>query len=164
MSIFLRPLRGMFQIMITFSHLFWQFWVAFWEMKRSRLSNKISFLKKNPFLNKKLGYGSIYNFWPLCSLVNNFFIFYTAERSNSYDGRVITVKLGDYTKKIGIDGSAYAIEETIKSSFRLRTKCAFWLEDEDRVVRTLGRDKPFWVSILFTLIKVKFRIHQSIIG
>ncbi|KAL2543335.1 Trihelix transcription factor GT-4 [Abeliophyllum distichum] len=65
-----------------------------------------------------------------------------AERSNSYDGRVITVKLGDCTKKIGIDGTGDAIKETIKSAFRLRTKRAFWLEDEDSVVRTLDREMP----------------------
>ncbi|XP_022887626.1 trihelix transcription factor GT-4-like isoform X2 [Olea europaea var. sylvestris] len=64
------------------------------------------------------------------------------EQSHSYDGRVITVKLGDYTKRIGIDGTADAIKEAIKSAFRLRTKRAFWLEDEDNVVRTLDRDMP----------------------
>ncbi|KAI3467658.1 hypothetical protein Pfo_024321 [Paulownia fortunei] len=64
------------------------------------------------------------------------------EHSNTYDGRVITVKLGDYTKRIGIDGTADAIKEAIKSAFRLRTKRAFWLEDEDNVVRTLDRDMP----------------------
>ncbi|XP_011086729.1 trihelix transcription factor GT-4 isoform X2 [Sesamum indicum] len=64
------------------------------------------------------------------------------EHSNTYDGRVITVKLGDYTKRIGVDGTADAIKEAIKSAFRLRTKRAFWLEDEDNVVRTLDRDMP----------------------
>ncbi|KAK4429723.1 Trihelix transcription factor GT-1 [Sesamum alatum] len=64
------------------------------------------------------------------------------EHSNTYGGRVITVKLGDYTKRIGIDGTADAIKEAIKSAFRLRTKRAFWLEDEDNVVRTLDRDMP----------------------
>ncbi|KAL0421510.1 UNVERIFIED_CONTAM: Trihelix transcription factor GT-4 [Sesamum latifolium] len=63
-------------------------------------------------------------------------------KCNTYDGRVITVKLGDYTKRIGIDGTADAIKEAIKSAFRLRTKRAFWLEDEDNVVRTLDRDMP----------------------
>ncbi|KAL8550662.1 hypothetical protein ACS0TY_009177 [Phlomoides rotata] len=66
----------------------------------------------------------------------------SGEQTNTYDGRVITVKLGDYTKRIGIDGSADAIKEAIKSAFRLRTKRAFWLEDEDNVVRTLDRDMP----------------------
>ncbi|KAK2987179.1 hypothetical protein RJ640_030771 [Escallonia rubra] len=70
------------------------------------------------------------------------------EQSNSYDGRVITVKLGDYTKRIGIDGTADAIKEAIKSAFRLRTKRAFWLEDEDNIVRTLDREMPLGNYIL----------------
>ncbi|KAL0385408.1 UNVERIFIED_CONTAM: Trihelix transcription factor GT-1 [Sesamum radiatum] len=37
--------------------------------------------------------------------------------ATTYDGRVITVKLGDYTKRIGIDGTADAIKEAIKSAF-----------------------------------------------
>ncbi|KAH6807280.1 Homeodomain-like superfamily protein [Perilla frutescens var. frutescens] len=64
------------------------------------------------------------------------------DQRNSYDGRVITVKLGDFTKRIGIDGTADAIKEAIKAAFRLRTKRAFWLEDEDNVVRSLDRDMP----------------------
>ncbi|KAK6139177.1 hypothetical protein DH2020_027079 [Rehmannia glutinosa] len=64
------------------------------------------------------------------------------EHSNTYDGRVITVKFGDYTKRIGIDGTAEFIKEAIKSAFGLRTRRAFWLEDEDSVVRTLDRDMP----------------------
>ncbi|XP_024196360.1 trihelix transcription factor GT-4-like [Rosa chinensis] len=35
-----------------------------------------------------------------------------------------------------------AIKEAIKSAFRLRTKRAFWLEDEDQIVRSLDRDMP----------------------
>ncbi|KAK3040794.1 hypothetical protein RJ639_029138 [Escallonia herrerae] len=70
------------------------------------------------------------------------------EQSNSYDGRVITVKLGDYTKRIGIDGTADAIKEAVKSAFRLRTKRAFWLEDEDNIVRTLDREMPLGNYIL----------------
>ncbi|XP_047962192.1 trihelix transcription factor GT-4-like isoform X1 [Salvia hispanica] len=66
----------------------------------------------------------------------------SGEQTNTYDGRVIIVKLGEYTKRIGIDGSADAIKEAIKSAFRLRTKRAFWLEDEDNVVRSLDRDMP----------------------
>lgn len=61
---------------------------------------------------------------------------------SSYGGRVILVKFGDYTKKIGIDGSAEAIKEAIKSAFGLRTRRQFWLEDEDEVVRSLDRDMP----------------------
>jgi len=49
---------------------------------------------------------------------------------------------GDYTKRIGIDGTSEAIKEAIKSAFGLRTRRAFWLEDEDEVVRTLDRDMP----------------------
>jgi len=52
------------------------------------------------------------------------------------------VKWGDYTKRIGIDGTSEAIKEAIKSAFGLRTRRAFWLEDEDEVVRTLDRDMP----------------------
>jgi hypothetical protein len=60
----------------------------------------------------------------------------------TFGGKVILVKWGDYTKRIGIDGTAEAIKEAIKSSFGLRTRRAFWLEDEDEVVRTLDRDMP----------------------
>ncbi|KAL6566546.1 Trihelix transcription factor GT-1 [Orobanche gracilis] len=66
----------------------------------------------------------------------------SGEQTNNTYGRVITVKLGDYTKRIGIDASGDAIEKAIKSAFRLRTKRAFWLEDEDNVVRSLDRDMP----------------------
>jgi len=52
------------------------------------------------------------------------------------------VKWGDYTKRIGIDGTPEAIKEAIKSAFGLRTRRAFWLEDEDEVVRALDRDMP----------------------
>ncbi|KAM2504074.1 hypothetical protein PS1_038033 [Malus domestica] len=61
---------------------------------------------------------------------------------SSYCGRIITVKLGEYTRRIGIDGTGEAIKEAIKSAFRIRTKRAFWLEDEDQVVRSLDRDMP----------------------
>lgn len=60
----------------------------------------------------------------------------------AYGGRVITVKFGEYTRRIGIDGSADAVREAIKSAFRLRTKRAFWLEDEDHIVRSLDREMP----------------------
>ncbi|KAK1313770.1 Trihelix transcription factor GT-1 [Acorus calamus] len=62
--------------------------------------------------------------------------------NHSYGGRVILIKWGDYTRKIGIDGTAEAIKEAIKSAFGLRTRRAFWLEDEDEVVRSLDRDMP----------------------
>ncbi|XP_073007090.1 trihelix transcription factor GT-1-like isoform X2 [Typha latifolia] len=64
------------------------------------------------------------------------------ENQGSYGGRVILVKWREYTKKIGIDGSADAIKEAIKSAFGLRTRRAFWLEDEDEVVRSFDRDMP----------------------
>ncbi|KAJ8539907.1 hypothetical protein K7X08_026296 [Anisodus acutangulus] len=72
----------------------------------------------------------------------------TGEPGQSYEGRVISVKWGDYTNRIGIDGTADAIKEAIKSAFRLRTKRAFWLEDEDNIVRTLDRDMPLGNYIL----------------
>ncbi|CAN8293762.1 unnamed protein product [Cochlearia groenlandica] len=59
-----------------------------------------------------------------------------------FGGRVITVKFGDYTRRIGVDGSAESIKETIRSAFGLRTRRAFYLEDEDQVVRCLDRDMP----------------------
>lgn len=62
--------------------------------------------------------------------------------SQSYGGRVISIKWGDYTRRIGIDGTAEAIKEAIKSAFRLRTRRAFWLEDEDQIIRSLDRDMP----------------------
>lgn len=57
-------------------------------------------------------------------------------------GRVIAVKWGDVTRRVGIDGSAEAIKDAIKSVFGLRSKRAFWLEDEDGVVRCFDRDMP----------------------
>eukprot|EP00262_Sarcandra_glabra_P012867 TRINITY_DN3410_c0_g1_i1.p1 TRINITY_DN3410_c0_g1~~TRINITY_DN3410_c0_g1_i1.p1 ORF type:complete len:252 (-),score=41.04 TRINITY_DN3410_c0_g1_i1:266-988(-) len=62
--------------------------------------------------------------------------------NHSIGGRVILVKWGEYTRRIGIDGTADAIKEAIKSAFGLRTRRAFWLEDEDDVVRSLDRDMP----------------------
>ncbi|KAK9113510.1 hypothetical protein Syun_020307 [Stephania yunnanensis] len=70
------------------------------------------------------------------------FLFLAGGEGNSYGGRVITVKWGDFTRRIGIDGTADAIKEAIKSAFGLRTRRAFWLEDEDEVVRSLDRDMP----------------------
>lgn len=66
----------------------------------------------------------------------------------SFGGRVITVKFGDYSRRIGVDGTADAIKEAIRSAFRLRTKRAFWLEDEDHIVRSLDRDMPVGNYIL----------------
>ena len=64
------------------------------------------------------------------------------EGHSAYGGRVITVKWGEYTRRIGIDGTANAIKEAIKSAFHLRTRRAFCLEDEDNVIRSLDRDMP----------------------
>ncbi|PAN50538.1 hypothetical protein PAHAL_9G526400 [Panicum hallii] len=64
------------------------------------------------------------------------------DNQGTFGGRVILVKWCDYTKRIGIDGTTEAIKEAIKSAFGLRTRRAFWLEDEDEVVRTLDRDMP----------------------
>lgn len=57
-------------------------------------------------------------------------------------GRIITVKLGEYQRRIGIDGTSDAIKEAIKAAFGLRTKRAFWLVDEANVVRSIDRDMP----------------------
>ncbi|XP_051217904.1 trihelix transcription factor GT-1 isoform X1 [Lolium perenne] len=70
------------------------------------------------------------------------------DNQGTYGGRVILVKWGDYTKRIGIDGTAEAIKEAIKSAFGLRTRRAFWLEDEDEVVRSLDRDMPVGIYAL----------------
>ncbi|KAI3776882.1 hypothetical protein L1987_46672 [Smallanthus sonchifolius] len=64
-----------------------------------------------------------------------------AEGQSSY-GRIITVKWGEYTRRIGIDGSPKAIKEAIKSGFGIRSKRAFWLEDEDGIIRALDRNMP----------------------
>ncbi|KAF3793689.1 Trihelix transcription factor [Nymphaea thermarum] len=64
------------------------------------------------------------------------------DRQSPFEGKVILVKWGDYTRRIGVDGTAEAIKEAIKCSFGLRTKRAFWLEDEDGIVRSLDRDMP----------------------
>ncbi|KAF8390592.1 hypothetical protein HHK36_025119 [Tetracentron sinense] len=62
--------------------------------------------------------------------------------SHSSYGRVISVKWGEYTRRIGINGTGDAIKEAIKSAFGLRTNRAFWLEDEDEIVRSLDKDMP----------------------
>lgn len=55
---------------------------------------------------------------------------------------------GDYTRKIGINGSAEAIKEAIKAAFGLRTRRAFWLEDRDAVVHSFDRDMPLGIYTL----------------
>ncbi|KAK4760484.1 hypothetical protein SAY87_005377 [Trapa incisa] len=62
--------------------------------------------------------------------------------SQLYRGRVIVFKWGDYTRRIGIDCSEESIKEAIKWAFRLRTKRAFWLEDEDEIVINGDQDMP----------------------
>lgn len=64
------------------------------------------------------------------------------DESHSYGGRVITVKWGDYTRRVGVDGTADAIKDVIRSLFGIRSRRAFWLEDEEQVVRSLDRDLP----------------------
>ncbi|KAF5958577.1 hypothetical protein HYC85_005802 [Camellia sinensis] len=64
------------------------------------------------------------------------------EGHSAYGGRVITVKWGEHIRRIGIDGTADAIKEAIRSAFHLRTKRAFCLEDEDNVIRSLDRNMP----------------------
>eukprot|EP00250_Pteridium_aquilinum_P005880 c15904_g1_i2 orf=242-850(+) len=59
-----------------------------------------------------------------------------------YGGKVITVKSGELVKRIGVDGTAEAIKDAIKASFGLRSERAFWLEDEEGVVRSLDREMP----------------------
>lgn len=67
---------------------------------------------------------------------------FSGGEEQSFGGRVISVKFGNYTRRIGIDGTTEGIKEAIKSAFGLRTKRAFWLEDEEQIVRTLDRDMP----------------------
>lgn len=57
-------------------------------------------------------------------------------------GRVVTIKWGDQSRRIGIDGSSEAIKEAIRSAFGLRTKRPFWLEDNEGIVRSIDRDMP----------------------
>lgn len=71
-----------------------------------------------------------------------------SEHQTSYGGRVIVVKWGDFTRRIGVDGTTEAIKEAVKCAFGLRTKRAFWLEDEDGVVRSLDRDMPLGTYML----------------
>ncbi|XP_038885461.1 trihelix transcription factor GT-1-like isoform X4 [Benincasa hispida] len=89
--------------------------------------------------------------------------------SQGFGGRVISVKWGDYTRRIGVDGTSEAIKEAIKSAFRLRTKRAFWLEDEDQVVRSLDRDMPLGnytlhldeVELLISGVAVKICLYDE---
>ncbi|KAK2389348.1 trihelix transcription factor GT-1 [Trifolium repens] len=64
------------------------------------------------------------------------------EGSQSRRGRVISVSWGEYTRQIGIDGTLAAIKEAIRAAFRLRTKCMFWLEDEEHTIRSIDCGMP----------------------
>ena len=66
----------------------------------------------------------------------------------TYGGKVIIVKWGNATKKVGIDGTGEAIKEAIKSCFGLRSKRAFWLEDGDGVIRSFDREMPVGIYTL----------------
>ncbi|XP_042458315.1 trihelix transcription factor GT-1-like [Zingiber officinale] len=85
------------------------------------------------------------------------------DNSASYVGRVILVKWGDFSRKIGIDGTAEAIKEAIKSAFGLRTKRAFWLEDEDNVVRSFDREMPLgsYTLHLYEGVTIKVCIYDD---
>lgn len=93
------------------------------------------------------------------------------ESHSGYGGRVIIVKWGEHTRRIGIDGTADAIKEAIKSAFRLRTKRAFWLEDEDNVIRSLDRNMPLGNYTLHldegikqTAFRLKYISTTSVVG
>lgn len=85
------------------------------------------------------------------------------DRHMSYEGKVICVKCGEIIRKIGVDGTAEAIKEAIKSAFGLRTKRAFWLEDEDGVVRSLDREMPAGAYVLHLDegLTIKLCIHDD---
>ncbi|XP_024539329.1 trihelix transcription factor GT-1 [Selaginella moellendorffii] len=71
-----------------------------------------------------------------------------AQRSSLPAGKIITIRYNSVTRRVGIDGSPDSIREAIKAAFRLRTKRAFWLEDEDGVVWSIDRDMPLGSYIL----------------
>jgi hypothetical protein len=52
------------------------------------------------------------------------------------------VKFGDMIRRICVDGPFESIKESIKTSFGLRTKRPFWLEDDEGVIQPLSRDMP----------------------
>lgn len=85
---------------------------------------------------------ALHIFFPLFDWYSVLYFYSGEDNHSSYVGRVILVKLGDYSRKIGIDGCSESIKEAIKAAFGLRTRRAFWLEDEDEVVRSLDRDMP----------------------
>jgi len=56
--------------------------------------------------------------------------------------KVVIVKFGDMIRRICVDGPFESIKESIKTSFGLRTKRPFWLEDDEGVIQPLSRDMP----------------------
>ncbi|KAL5552522.1 hypothetical protein UlMin_039923 [Ulmus minor] len=81
--------------------------------------------------------------------------------TQSYGGRVISVKWGDYTRRIGVEGTAEAIKEAIKSAFQLRTRRAFWLEDEDQIIRCLDREMPLGIYTLHVDEGIKVCLYDN---
>ncbi|CAM6049292.1 unnamed protein product [Sphagnum compactum] len=57
-------------------------------------------------------------------------------------GKVIVVKFGDITRRIRVDGPFESIKESIKTSFGLRSRRPFWLEDDEGVIQPLSRNMP----------------------
>ncbi|KAH8953109.1 hypothetical protein BDL97_08G006300 [Sphagnum fallax] len=57
-------------------------------------------------------------------------------------GKVVAVKFGDMTRRIRVDGPFKSINESVKTSFGLRTRRPFWLEDDEGVIQPLSRDMP----------------------
>ncbi len=46
------------------------------------------------------------------------------------------------TRRIRVDGPFKSINESVKTSFGLRTRRPFWLEDDEGVIQPLSRDMP----------------------
>ncbi|XP_052191411.1 trihelix transcription factor GT-1-like isoform X2 [Diospyros lotus] len=65
------------------------------------------------------------------------------EGQTNYGGRIITVKWGEVTRRISVDATAEAIKEAIRSTFGIRSKRPFWLEDDNNVVWSFDRSVPF---------------------
>ncbi len=52
------------------------------------------------------------------------------------------MKFGDMTRRIRVDGPFESIKESIKTSFGLRSRRPFWLEDDEGVIQPLSRNMP----------------------
>jgi hypothetical protein len=46
------------------------------------------------------------------------------------------------TRRIRVDGPFESIKESIKTSFGLRSRRPFWLEDDEGVIQPLSRNMP----------------------